>query len=67
VRDRARHDRKSNKKYIFMVWEVQRQCPFVLLVKLGWREGKVLGSEESKVMVSGIYRAMLVSEGFKMH
>jgi hypothetical protein len=27
--------------------KVPRQCPFVLLVKVGWREGKTFGNEEN--------------------
>jgi hypothetical protein len=28
------------------------QCPLVLLVKVGWRQGKALGDEDGKVMES---------------
>jgi hypothetical protein len=28
--------------------KVPRQCPFVLLVKVVWREGKTFGSEEGR-------------------
>jgi hypothetical protein len=30
----------------FMTMKVPRQCPLVLLVKLGWRGGKTFGCEE---------------------
>jgi hypothetical protein len=30
-------------------------CPLVLLVKVGCRQGKALGSEEGKVMGSGLF------------
>jgi hypothetical protein len=29
------------------------QCPLVLLIKVGWRQGKALGDEDGKVMESG--------------
>jgi hypothetical protein len=32
-----------------------RQCQLVLVVVVGWREGKVLGSEEVKVIGSGLF------------
>jgi hypothetical protein len=28
------------------------QCPLVLLVKVGWRQGKALGDEDGKIMDS---------------
>jgi hypothetical protein len=28
--------------------KVPRQCPLVLLVKVGWREGKAFGFEEGR-------------------
>ena len=46
-------------RYIIAAWErtftvlrVSIQCPLVLLVKLDWKQGKALGSEECKVMGS---------------
>jgi hypothetical protein len=29
-------------------------CPLVLLVKVAWKEGRVLGSEKGKLMESGL-------------
>jgi len=31
--------------------KVPRQNPLMFMVKVGWRQGRALGSEESKVMV----------------
>jgi hypothetical protein len=30
------------------------QCPLVVLEKVGWKQGKVFGSEESDLMGTGI-------------
>jgi hypothetical protein len=35
--------------------KVLRQCPFVLPVKIGWREGKALRNEEGKALGNGFY------------
>jgi hypothetical protein len=32
----------------FTAIKVPRQCPFALLVKVGWRGGKAFGSKEGK-------------------
>jgi hypothetical protein len=32
----------------FTAMKVPRQCPFVLLVKVGWRGGKTIGSDEGR-------------------
>ena len=37
--------------------KVPRQHPLFLMVKVGWRQGRALGSEESKVMVVWEYCA----------
>lgn len=34
--------------------EVLRHCPFVLLIKVGWRQGRALGFEEGKVIGRGL-------------
>jgi hypothetical protein len=34
--------------FTFFNLKVPRQCPLVLLVKDGWRQGRTLGSEEGK-------------------
>jgi hypothetical protein len=31
------------------------QCPILLLIKAGWREGKALGNEESTALGGGHY------------
>jgi hypothetical protein len=36
--------RRADRKYH------QKQCPHVLIVKVGWRKGKVLGSEDGTAM-----------------
>lgn len=35
------------------------ECPFILLVKDGCREGRVLGNEEDKEMESGLFHCYL--------
>lgn len=35
--------------------KINVQCPLVLLVKVGWRQGRSLESEESKVMEGEMY------------
>jgi hypothetical protein len=37
----------------FPAMKVPRQCPFVLLVKVGWREGMAFGNGEGRAMRSG--------------
>jgi hypothetical protein len=37
-----------------MVVKVPRQCPLVLLLKIGWRQGGALGSDDCMVMASGL-------------
>jgi hypothetical protein len=39
-------------------------CPFVLLVKFGWRQGKALGSEEGTIMGSRLLERV-ADEKFK--
>lgn len=39
----------------FLGMHALRQCQLVLVVVVGWREGKVLGSEEVKVIGSGLF------------
>jgi hypothetical protein len=41
-------------KQTFIALKVHRLCPLVLPIKLGWREGALLGSEEGKVTRSGL-------------
>jgi hypothetical protein len=36
----------------FNALKIHRQCPLVLLVKVGCKQGEALGSEEGKVMGS---------------
>ena len=43
----------KRKKYS-TVLNVHKLCPLVLLVKLGWKQGSVLGSEVGKVMGIGL-------------
>jgi hypothetical protein len=40
----------------FTALNFPRLCPFVLLVKIeiGWRQGRTLGSEDGKLMGSGL-------------
>jgi hypothetical protein len=39
-------------KFTFL--KIPRQCPLVLLVKVGWKQGKVLRSEEGSVKGGGL-------------
>lgn len=34
--------------------KIHRQCPFVLLIKLAWRQGGALGGEKVRLMGSGL-------------
>jgi hypothetical protein len=43
---------------IFKAVKFTRHCWFVLLVKVGWREGRALGSEGGKVMGIGMFWIM---------
>ena len=36
--------------------KVHRICPLVLLVKVGWRQGRALGSKEDKVIRHGMLK-----------
>jgi len=38
------------------VVKVHNQCPFVLMVKAGWVQGKALGTKEDSAMRSGLLR-----------
>ena len=44
--------RKSQKK--FTALKVPRQCPLVLLVRLGWNQAKALGSEAGGMVGSDL-------------
>jgi hypothetical protein len=48
VGDIVRHyiKKKGTVRAKFTNMKVPRQCPLVLLVKVGWREGKTLDCEE---------------------
>jgi hypothetical protein len=50
-------EKLSKKHYIYCEWDreltvltVIKQCRLLLLVKLGWRQSRALGSEEEKAM-----------------
>jgi len=42
----------ATRERAFTVLRFSIQCPLVLLVKLDWKQGTALGSEEGKVMGS---------------
>jgi hypothetical protein len=44
---------KAENRDKFTGTKVPRQCPLVLLVKVGWRRGKTFGSEESTEIIAG--------------
>jgi hypothetical protein len=56
ISERHRHFRGRGRAEIFVVLKIPRKCPHVLLVKESGREGKALGSEESKAMDVGWFR-----------
>jgi hypothetical protein len=35
---------------MFNILKITRQCPLVLMVKVGWKEGEALGSEEVSML-----------------
>jgi hypothetical protein len=41
--------------YKFSAVKARRQCPFVLLVKVEWRESRGLSSKEGKVVGRGLF------------
>jgi hypothetical protein len=43
-------------KHKFTVTQVPRQCPLVLLVKVGRKEGKAFGRVDGRAMRSGAWR-----------
>jgi hypothetical protein len=45
MRGRIRH---------FYSCEAARQCPLLRVVKVGWKQSKAVGSEESSVIGSGV-------------
>jgi hypothetical protein len=41
----------KNKKFTYL--QGPRQCPYVLLAKIGWKQGKALGSEKGSMFGTG--------------
>jgi hypothetical protein len=52
----------GRKNKIYTALKVPRQCPLVLLVKVGWKQGEALGSEGSML---GVDSCEYVAEGKK--
>jgi hypothetical protein len=44
---------RGGKTETFTLLQGPRQCPHVLLAKVGWKESKALGSEQGSVFGSG--------------
>jgi hypothetical protein len=49
-RSERNYIKRGEQRYSVLAMKVPGQCPFILLVKIGWKEGKALGSGESRAM-----------------
>jgi len=54
---------RGEKTEKFTLLQGPRQCPHVLLIKVGWKQGKALGSEQNSVLGSGFWMYLTADRG----